>query len=140
MLRHAFVAVFACVALAVTGCGDSTGSGGSNVAGTYTLRTVNGDTIPYTFRLENGVTTLTYTDGWITLKSDSTFEVALTYVISPAYQGIGKYTDDGDGIYTLKDGTIRLNRTDREINDYVGTLRRGTLTLIIEEGVFIFRR
>ena len=137
MLRRTFVAVLACLALAITGCGDSTGSGASSRAGTYTLRTVNGGTLPYTFVLSNGVM-IRFTEGQTTLNGDGTFGISLTYEIRPITY-IDKYTDDGTGTYTVTNGAVRLNRADLE-DDYTGTLSRNTLTLMIQGDAFVFIR
>jgi hypothetical protein len=55
--------------LAIAACGDSTGPG--SIAGTYELRSLNGDPVPVL--LESGPPLEELTDGFVRLNADGTF-------------------------------------------------------------------
>lgn len=137
MLRRAFVAVCACLALSLTGCGgDSTSPGGSNVVGTYTLQTVNGGTLPYSTDLGGGIL-LRITAGRITLNADRTFSTAISYEVRQG-TSTSSDTDTDNGTYEEANGAVRMTFGDG--TQIAGTVSGNTFSLSIEGDVFVFRR
>jgi hypothetical protein len=88
------------------GGGGSIGSGGSNasIAGTYSLRTINGQPLPYTYRT-SGADTYQVVSGTITLAADGTWTETQTerqtiggVVTSPSFSDNGTYAVTGSAI------------------------------------------
>jgi hypothetical protein len=75
-VRFARFAFAAAVVALFAGCGsDSTGPKNANVAGTYSLTTVNGQSLPFTVT-NTGEDVEIVQDATITLTSDSTYSVS----------------------------------------------------------------
>ena len=104
---------------------DSTGPNGS-VAGNYSLRTINGQSLPYTF------------SGGLRLMSDD-----LTLMSDGTYQDVSRY-DDGtsfvdEGDYTSYNGAITFySATTGET--YQGSVSGDVLTQIINNYTQVFER
>ena len=103
---------------------DSTGPNGS-VAGTYTLRTIDGQPLPYTF--SGG---LRLTSDELTLMSDGTYEDVSRYSDGTSF------VDDGD--YTNYNGSITFYSTSGDI--YQGSVSRDVLTQILNGYTQVFQR
>lgn len=103
---------------------DSTGPNGS-VAGTYDLRTVNGQTLPYTF--SNG---LRLTSDQLTLFRDGTYEDV------SRYSDGSSFVDDGD--YTNYNGALTFYSTSGDI--YQGSVSGDVLTQILNGYTQVFQR
>lgn len=103
---------------------DSTGPNGS-VTGTYTLRTIDGQPLPYTF--SSG---LRLTSDQITLMTDGT------------YQDISRYSDGSsfvdEGDYTSYNGAVTFYSTSGET--YQGSISRDVLTQILNGYTQVFQR
>jgi hypothetical protein len=103
---------------------DSTGPNGS-VAGTYTLRTIDGQQLPYTF--SSG---LRLTSDQIVLRTDGSYEdVSL-------YSDGSSYVDEGD--YTSYNGALTFYSTSGAT--YQGSVSRDVLTQIVNEYTQVFER
>jgi hypothetical protein len=103
---------------------DSTGPNGS-VAGTYTLRTIDGQQLPYTF--SSG---LRLTSDQIVLRTDGSYEdVSL-------YSDGSSYVDEGD--YTSYNGAITFYSTTGDT--YQGSVSGNVLTQIINGYTQVFQR
>ncbi len=118
MLAAATVSLSACNV-------DLTNIGGS-VDGRYSLRTINGYSLPYTFN--NGLTVSSET---LTLNSDGTFT------------DVARYTDgrvaNYYGYYTERNGSVQF--TDQSSNNtYQGSLSSGTLTQYLNGFTQTYRR
>ena len=103
---------------------DSTGPNGS-VAGTYTLRTIDGQPLPYTF--SGG---LRLTSDELTLMSDGTYEDVSRYSDGTSF------VDDGD--YTNYNGSITFYSSSGDI--YQGSVSRDVLTQILNGYTQVFQR
>lgn len=113
-MRRALVLV---LALALSACAmDSTSPSGS-VDGSYTLRTINGQSLPFTFR-----TGLTLTSEVLTLYRDG------TYQDESRYSDGSRFTDSG--IYTSFNGSITFD-SDRSSLTYQGSVSGNVLTEIV---------
>ena len=103
---------------------DSTGPSGS-VAGTYSLRTINGSPLPYTF------------SSGLRLISDD-----LTLYRDGTYEDVSRY-DTGDtrveqGYYTSYNGAVTF---ESEFGDvYQGSVSRDVLTQIVNGYTQVFQR
>jgi hypothetical protein len=104
---------------------DSTGPNGS-VAGNYTLRTINGQSLPYTF------------SGGLRLMSDE-----LTLMSDGTYQDVSRY-DDGtsfvdEGDYESYNGAITFYST-RTGETYQGSVSGDVLTQLLNNYTQVFER
>ena len=103
---------------------DSTGPNGS-VEGTYTLRTINGQPLPYTF--SSG---LRLTSDRLTLYRDGTYEdVSL-------YSDGSSDVDDGD--YTNYNGALTFYSSRGQV--YQGSVSRDVLTQVLNGFTQVFER
>ncbi len=127
------------VALAACGGGGDDPIGPANVAGTYTLQTVNGSPLPFTTS-EDATYKAEILSSAITLNGNNTFSWAFT----------GRSTDNGTpttnsetftGTYTINGSSIRMTDSEGYTDATVGN---GTITMVIEgpAGTFtlLFRR
>ena len=103
---------------------DSTGPNGS-VAGTYTLRTIDGQQLPYTF--SSG---LRLTSDQITLMTDGTYEDI------SRYSDGSSFVDEGD--YTSYNGAVTFYSTTGQT--YQGSISRDVLTQILNGYTQVFQR
>jgi hypothetical protein len=112
MRRFLLTAATAATALAVTSCGDITGTRG-DVAGTYELRTVNGDFLPTTITDVDGSVTFEY--GELQLDSDGTFVDVVQYRLDG---GSRIWTDEIFGTWTISGDRITLEPDDPQYDRY----------------------
>ena len=103
---------------------DSTGPNGS-VTGTYVLRKINGQTLPYT--LPSGRQLIS---DRLTLYSDGTYEDV------SQYSNASSTFDEGD--YTNKNGAITFYSTSQDI--YQGSVSGNLLTQILPSYTQVFER
>jgi len=103
---------------------DSTGPNGS-VVGTYSLRKIDGQPLPYTF---SGGLRLTSDD--LTLMSDGT------------YQDVSRYSDGtsfvDEGDYTSYNGAVTFYSTSGDT--YQGSVSNDVLTMILNGYTQVFQR
>ena len=103
---------------------DSTGPNGS-VAGTYTLRTIDGQPLPYTF------------SGGLRLMSDE-----LTLMTDGTYEDVSRYSDGtsfvDEGDYTSYNGAVTFYSTSGDT--YQGSVSRDVLTQILNGYTQVFQR
>jgi hypothetical protein len=103
---------------------DSTGPNGS-VSGSYTLRTINGQSLPYTF--SSG---LRLTSDELVLYRDGTYEDISRYSDGTSF------VDDGD--YTNYNGALTFYSTSGDV--YQGSVSRDVLTMILNGYTQVFER
>jgi len=128
MKRLLVLALFLALGVTATACTDSTGPGDS-LAGTYTLRSINGAT---------AFPILVYQD------ADVSSEVVSAQIVLDAagnYQGTTRWRDtyfgtqpqvsdeSSIGIWTLSGSQIALTDRDYPNDPYYGTVSGGTITL-----------
>ena len=103
---------------------DSTGPDGS-VAGRYTLRTINGQSLPYTF------------SGGLRLTSDE-----LTLMSNGTYQDVSRYSDGtsfvDDGDYTSTNGAVTFYSSTG--GTYQGSVSGDVLTQVLNNYTQVFER
>ena len=103
---------------------DSTGPNGS-VTGTYTLRTIDGQPLPYTF------------SGGLRLMSDE-----LTLTSDGSYQDVSRYSDGtsfvDEGDYTNYNGAVTFYSTSGDT--YQGSISRDVLTQVLNGYTQVFQR
>jgi hypothetical protein len=118
--------VMLALASTLAGCSlDSTGPNGS-VAGNYSLRTVNGQSLPYTF------------SGGLRLMSDD-----LTLMSNGTYQDVSRY-DDGtsfvdEGDYESYNGAITLYSSTTG-DTFQGSVSGDVLTQVLNNYTQVFER
>jgi hypothetical protein len=103
---------------------DATGPNGS-VAGTYTLRTIDGQQLPYTF--SSG---LRLTSDQIVLRTDGSYEDV------SRYSDGSSYVDEGD--YTSYNGAVTFYSTTGDT--YQGSVSGNVLTQILNGYTQVFQR
>jgi hypothetical protein len=117
--------VMLALASTLAGCSmDSTGPDGP-VAGTYTLRTINGQYLPVT--LPSGRRLIS---DQLTLYTDGTYEDVSTY------SNAANTFDEGD--YTSYNGAITFYSTSGAT--YQGSVSRDVLTQVVNEYTQVFER
>ena len=103
---------------------DSTGPNGS-VTGTYTLRTIDGQPLPYTF------------SGGLRLMSDE-----LTLMSDGSYEDVSRYSDGtsfvDEGDYTNYNGAVTFYSTSGDT--YQGSISRDVLTQVLNSYTQVFQR
>ena len=104
MIRRVFLAF---LVFGVTACGDD-GTGLEDIAGTYTLQTVDGEGLPAVLD-EIGTTFLPeVTGGSVTLNQDMT--CSFTFSLRETEDGtVTRVTETAVGTYTFNNGAISLN-------------------------------
>ena len=116
---------------AAAACGDSSTGISGSVAGTYTLRSINGTVLPYTV-LSSGTTKIEVIDDVITLNTNGTYtETGHTRTTTNGSASTDTGTDTGT--YTTAGTSITL-RSSGDGTTTVGTVNAGTLT-IVDQGL-----
>ena len=120
------IAFFALTAASLSACSmDSLGPSG-NVAGTYSLRRINGSTLPYTF---NSGVRLVSDD--LTLYNDG------TYVDVSRYDSGSTSTDEG--FYTNDNGSLSFESSESAVR-YQGSVTNDVLTEVVNGYTQVFER
>jgi hypothetical protein len=103
---------------------DSTGPNGS-VTGTYSLRTIDGQPLPYTF------------SGGLRLMSDE-----ITLMSDGSYEDVSRYSDGtsfvDEGDYTNYNGAVTFYSTSGDT--YQGSISRDVLTQVLNGYTQVFQR
>ena len=138
LLRTFRPALVATLLLVGAACGGDTATGpdGGNIDGSYTLRTINGQTLPYT-TLSAGVNTAEVLSASLSLNADGTFReersVRRTHAgvaITEAEMKFGTYTSTSSGV-TFRATTGAL---------VSGTRGGGSITFVEEGFTFVYAR
>ncbi len=115
---------------AAAACGDSSTGISGSVAGTYTLRSINGSGLPYTV-IASGSNKIEVIDDVMTLNTNGTYsETGHTRTTTNGSSTTDTGTDTGT--YTTAGTSITLRSTDGTTT--VGTVNAGTLT-IVDQGL-----
>lgn len=125
-LRRA--AVLACVPFAFTlACNDnSTNPSTADISGTYSLQSVGGTAIPYTF--QSSGSTVTLTSDILTVGSDGTWSETVNYQQVANGQTTTNSVNDG-GTWTRSGTSVSFYSQTNGIVAYTGTYSTDTLTL-----------
>jgi hypothetical protein len=102
--RHLILS--ALVAFAVA-CGDATTGPSDEVVGTYTLRTVNGGSLPFTL-VNSGSARIELLSSSVTLRQNSTFSAVLT-VRQTVGTLVTTQSDSSNGTWARSGSTLTLN-------------------------------
>lgn len=130
------IALFAFLAVAACGGDSATNSLSSSIAGTYTLRSVNGAVLPYVevvdnFKLELLSQTLTLTEGG-SFNTQGTIRTTVnTQVSTTNFSDTGTYTRSGNAL-TL--------RTTSDSSTVTGTIAGGSLTVLADRLTYVFQK
>jgi hypothetical protein len=120
MRRFLLTLATAASALAVTSCGDITGTRG-DVAGTYELQTVDGDFLPATIS-DPDFGSVTFEYGELQLDSDGTFVDVVQYRIAGSSR---IETDEIFGTWSISGDRIRFEPDDVGASSYTMERRSG---------------
>jgi len=120
------IAFFALTAASLSACSlDSVGPSGS-VAGTYTLRRINGSTLPYTF-----------SSGQRLISDDLTLYRDGTFIDVSRYDSGETSTDEG--FYTNDNGSLNFESSDTGLV-YQGSITDDVLTEVVNGFTQVFQR
>jgi hypothetical protein len=131
MLRRTLLPALAMLVLAVPACNsDSSTEVEGSVAGTYTVQTIDGHTLPYVVDGES------QDAGTLVLKADNTYTVHLTgHVVAGganiSFDDHGTYTVDADGRLVLHSQTDATDTT-------AGTISGSTITLTDDDNGTVY--
>jgi hypothetical protein len=138
-LRRAKVGFLVLVMGAVTACGgDSVTSttGSASLAGTYTLRTINGTALP--FVLQSGTNSITVTADAITVADGGTWSESGAYRQTINGQTTSQVISDG-GTWTRAGASVAFSS--RATTGYSGTFTGSGFSLTDNSGAaFVFTR
>ena len=129
MVRRVFLAF---LVLGLVACGDDV-IGPEDIAGTYTLQSVNGQSLPWA--LEAGVEV---TAGGITLNQSMTCSRSLTAMLTDGGT-VATVTQTDVGTYTFVTGAVTLTWASDGSTDS-GSIVGSQLTLTPDGDVLIFRK
>ncbi len=127
--------VLAFLAFGLVACGDN-GIGPEDVAGTYTLQTINGDPLPWV-SFQTGADKIEVTAGSVTLNADMTCSVSTTGR-GTLSGNVTTFTETHVCTYTLIEGAITLTRP--SATDVGGSINGSALTITTDELVFVYRK
>ena len=120
------IAFFALTAASLTACSmDTLGPSGS-VAGTYSLRRINGSTLPYAF-----------SSGQRLMSDDLTLYQDGTFVDVSRYDSGATSTDQG--LYTSDNGSLSFESSETGIT-YQGSVTNSVLTEVVNGFTQVFER
>jgi hypothetical protein len=130
MRRH----VLAALAMLLVACGGDNVTGPKSVAGSYTLRTVNGATLPATYYQDNTEKDQFF-GGTITLAADHSWTGTLSVDATAIPSGASLFHGPVPihGTYSLNGNTVNLTDGENALS-FTGTVTGGTMTLGIELG------
>jgi hypothetical protein len=132
--------VLACVPLAFTlGCTDnSTNPSTADISGTYSLQSIGGIPLPYSF--QSGTTTVTLTNDVLIVGSDGTWSETIAFTQVDNGQTTTGTLDDG-GTWTRSGVSVNFFSQPAAATAYTGTYSNNTLTLDDGSGApQVFRR
>lgn len=124
--------------LAASGCGDTSGPDGGTLAGTYTLRTVNGSDLPFTLLQVGTELKVEVISDVVTLTANNTF----SEVFTTRETENGVVTNDTTtttGTFTVTGSLVQM--TDTEGNTLTASFSGGnTLTATAEGFTLVYRK
>ena len=136
--------MLAALTMLLVACGGDTVSGPAPITGTYTLRTVNGSSLPATF-YQDEIERDDFFAGNVSLASDNSWTGSLS-VNAVALSGGTLFNGalPVSGTYSLNTGSITLSDAAHGLV-MTGTISGGTLTLTADLGAtqltsFVFTR
>jgi hypothetical protein len=139
-MRRLALVLAAVLPVALSACGDSTGPG-SAVAGTYTLRSINGDPVPVTYDESPDFRT-EILSGFLRLNANGTFSATHTQRLTVGTT-VTIRTNDTGGTYTLSGDDLILRFEDpvSGIRTDIPAVRDGDrLTLDDEVDIWVYER
>jgi len=134
-------ALFALAALTACGGSDATGPAPS-VAGIYTLASVNGSPLPFTY-FENTAGRVQYASATMNLRADSSFvehvNRAAIFFSRPDLNDARTIVEHGT--YSLTGASLVLTYTAADrLTSYQGTLENGVLRFVHNQRAYEYRR
>jgi hypothetical protein len=137
-VRKFILAVIAATTLACGGSDKSTGPNGA-VAGTYTLRTINNQSLPVIID-QSGSDKLEIIGGTVRLNSDMSFTDATTYRLTLNGQ-VSEDTDTAFGTYVVSGNNITFNVTSPVTDSYSMAWNGSNQLTQVETGItLIYQR
>jgi hypothetical protein len=137
MLRRSFLSALAATAL-LAACGDSgTGPDDTDIVGSYTLQTINGNAVPWRLALGNDWFEITSGSG--NINADGTFRLTYDWRASVSGQVDGD-SEDLVGTYTRNGNAITFRDPSDGSTVATGTISGRQLTVTYEGDVLVFVR
>jgi len=130
-MRTAHTWLLAAVALTMSACGGE-GTGPSDIAGTYTLRTINQQSLPVVL-----ADIVEVRSGRLVIIDDGTFTLSATYRSTPE-QGQSQ-TESISGRYTFVGSALTFESADFDV-DVQGSYQNGTIGLHFDDGTWAFKK
>jgi hypothetical protein len=119
MKRILMLAFAAALSMSASACQDTTNPS-SVLSGTYTLRTINGQTPPVAVDATTEIV-----GGYIRIDRNGTFSDVITY--RDASVGSSTYDDSINGTWALSGNTIEFTDVQDPYNPYYATVQNGQL-------------
>ena len=134
-MRPAALTVALAVGLLV-GCGNPTGP--EAIAGNYTLRTIDGQDLPFAIEAQTQMldVEIELAAGSLRINSDNTFSLSLTLATTVGGTTTSE-TETTTGSYTLNETAITLTSDGETVT---GSIIGNTLTLIDEGLTFVYQK
>lgn len=131
------LAVLLAVVLSACGGNDSTGPGSVSIAGTYTLRTINGGNLPFTV-FQSGTDKVEVISGDVVLTDGGTYTTQTT--VRTTMDGTVTTDSETDaGTYT-RSGTVLTLRSGADGTTVTGTVSGGAITVVFEGFSAVYRK
>jgi len=125
--------LLACTAIALLACGGSDSTGPApNVEGTWTLQTVNGDVLPFTFDVEPPSYTAEVTNDVVEINADGTYTETSSIRETDAGT-VSEHDQVGTGTWSQRRRSLDL--TDSNGLTVTGTVNETQNTLTINAGL-----
>ena len=122
---------------AVLACGSDSTSPGNSVAGTYTLRTVNGANLPFTIFQFGSDKTEIISESVVLTEAGRFTQTGTLRVTTSGIANTVPYSDAGS--YTLN-GTAGTFTFDSDGSSGTGTIVNGTITVAYAGNSFVYRK
>lgn len=135
MIRRTFLLV-ALMSVVAVGCNDASGPGGG-ITGTYTLRTVNGQNVPFVLIQIGQTYKFEILSGQLVLNENGTFSESLS-VRETENSTVSTETETTTGTWTRTNNSISF--TDSENTTYSGAISDDTITFTAEQIVVVYRK
>jgi hypothetical protein len=134
MVRRVFLAF---LVLGLVACGDDV-MGPEDIAGTYTLQSIDGHTLPWVILQVGNTYSIKVTAGSITINQNMTCSRSITATLTDGGT-VTTVTDTDVGTYTFVNGAIMLTWASDGSTDS-GSIVGSQFTLTTDGDVLIFRK
>ena len=132
-------AVLAAGLLVVAGCSDSSGpSGEGDINGTYTLRTVNGQNLPFPVLVVGTTYRLEVTSGSLTISGNGSYSSQISLRETEGANVVTE-TQGTTGTWTRTNNAISF-RDNEDGTTLSGSISQNTITFVEDGASLVFRK